>query len=488
MDLDKLIHDADPARGLEIEVPDRRQVTTRGRDHHWGEVVAAAFVLAVVVTLGVIGLTIGSNRRSSTPLVPTVLPFNSAISLASAPGVIGRTMHLVQTFPDPQSGPAWGLVTFQTRNGMTCLQAGRTESGLVGAIGIDGTYRNDLMFHPQAPTIGGLCEPDDKDGHAFISVQEVNTAASGGEETCLRHDVASPRQYCPASALRDVYFGLLGPDATSITYVGRGGRELVERTRGHNGAYLVVRPVASGSCDIAVLRRLRGASTCDSDEQGANISPAVGSGEIVAVTYRDGKVCRLPIPHGVIVQLARCPVVGYVSFAGPTYTASQITAAVTIRKLPARYYCNPSGNYRPLALTIPCNGEIPRGYFRFYSYKNGVRHADPGRNLLVDVSWLARAPVTNTNRSTYQVTIRYPRGCGAGGEGDGTHTRIHAGQHITQSFLVPTDCHGTYKGEVIYTPNLGPDGQDGGQYPGFITHGGLDPDAFLVGRFAFTVR
>jgi hypothetical protein len=189
----------------------------------------------------------------------------------------------------------------------------------------------------------------------------------------------------------------------------------------------------------------------------------------------------------VIVRLAQCPVVGYVPLPGPRYTAAQIAAPVTVRKLPARYYCEHPGIYRPAALAIPCDGAVPRGYKRaeFTPPRRGVGGFDPGQNLLIYVSWIAHGSVTNIDRSSYSVSITYPKGCVAGGESTGTQTRIRASQHVTRSFYVPTKCQGTYTGQVAYIPDLGPDGQNGGQSVlGVATpHNG----AFLVGRVTFTV-
>jgi hypothetical protein len=395
---------------------------------------------------------------------------------------------MVQTFPDPVSGPAWGIRTYQTRTGLTCVQAGRTESGAIGAIGIDGAYGGDLQFHPfgttRTPGLGD-CAPKDARGHAFMNVEAVNTGASGGLQPCLLHDDALPREHCPASSLRDVYFGLLGPDATRITYVGDGGRTEVQQTRGPDGAYLVVTPLAQGSCKRPPAGVSSGPSSCTYDTQGEGLGPTLRSGEITAVTYRGGHVCRLPAPHGVTVRLAQCPVVGYVPVNGPQYTAAQIAAPVTARKLPSRYYCQRKGRYQPAALAIPCDHAIPPGYARVpFAYANHKRSYDPGRNLLVYISWTAHAPVESIEHSSYQIDIEYPKGCGAGGESTGTQTQIRTGEHVTRGFYVPKSCHGTYTAQVTYTPDLGPGVQEAP--PGLRTVG-TGHGTFLVGALTFTV-
>ena len=488
MDLEQLIDDADPARGLEIDIPEPRQHTAGAGHRNWGELVAVTLALTAAVAVAVIALSIGGHRPSTTPAIPALLPFSSPVSPADGAGVLPRTARLVQTFPDPESGPAWGVRTYQTRKGLTCVQAGRTESGVVGAIGVGGDYGGDMRFHPFALTdvVGlGDCEPDDARGHAFVNVDAVNTSASAGEEPCLQHDDAQPREDCAASVLRDVYFGLLGPDATSITYVGSGGRPVVERTRGRDGAYLVVRPVAHGSCNRALMRRSGAPTSCDYSAQGEGLGATLRSGEITAVSYRGGRVCHLPAPHGVIVRLAECPVVGYVPLPAPSYTAAQIAAPVTVRKLPARYYCERPGIYRPAALAIPCDGAIPRGYarFDFTLPRHGVPGTDPGHHLLIYISWIAHGSVKNTDHSSYSVFISYPKGCATGGQSTGTQARIRAGQHVTRSFYVPTTCRGTYTGEVTYIPDLGPDGENHS-----VGVAGAANGAFLVGGFVFTVQ
>jgi hypothetical protein len=439
-----------------------------------------------VLVVGVFALSVGGHRPRAMSAIPSRLPFSSTVSPTGRAGFLAHTARLVQTFPDPESGPAWGVRTYQTRNGMTCVQAGRTESGVVGAIGIDGAYRGDLRFHPFALTgVGGTCVPDDTHGHAFINVDEVNTAASAGEQPCIQHDDAQPRAHCAESALRDVFFGLLGPDATSITYVGPGGRQVMEPTRGPDGAYLVVRPLAPGSCTKALMQRVGSPSSCDYSAQGFGLGATLRSGDITAVSYRDGHVCHLPAPQGVIVRLAQCPVVGFAPLPGPRYTAAQIAALVTVRKLPARYYCEHPGIYRPAALAIPCDGAIPVGYKRveFTAPRHGAGGLDPGQNLLIYISWIAHGSVTNIDHSSYSVSITYPKGCAAGGESSGTQTRIRVGQHVTRSFYIPTKCPGTYTGQVTYIPDLGPEGEKG-----LLEIATRNTGAFLVGRVAFTVR
>lgn len=68
---------------------------------------------------------------------------------------------------------------------------------------------------------------------------------------------APARELCPDGALRDVFGGLLGPQAESVTYAVPGGGSRTIRTVGPYGAYLFVLPYAGkgigGSTDLVPL-------------------------------------------------------------------------------------------------------------------------------------------------------------------------------------------------------------------------------------------
>lgn len=490
MDLDQLIHDADPARGLRIAIPEPFQPARQRRGRRGvAAPVALVFSLAITALVVVLALNIGGGRPHPAVSLPARLPFAATATRTAAARFRPHSARIVQTFPDPIGGPAWGLRTIRTRNGKTCVQAGRTESGAIGAIGLDGAYHDDMRFHPFALEPSGSldCVPDDARGHAFINIDAVNTGASATEQTCLRNDDALPREHCPTAALRDLYYGLLGPDATSITYLTAHGRHAIERTRGPDGAYLVVRTLAAGPCTRARMQHARAMSSCDYDSQGVGIDPALRAGDILEVSYRDGHECRLPAPDGTIVPFAQCPVVGYVAPSPPRFTARHIAARITVRKLPAHAYCARVGIYRPANLPIPCNRTVPPGYTHDPTAGSRPGHTGAAStgSLLIYVSWIAHGAVDRTDRSSYNISLDFPRGCGAGGEGTGTQTRIHVGERITRAFYVPTTCHGTYSGQVTYTPNLGPGGQQGGlasEAPSSRER------VLLVGRFTFSIR
>ncbi|MGA2925881.1 MAG: hypothetical protein ABSG43_07780 [Solirubrobacteraceae bacterium] len=62
---------------------------------------------------------------------------------------------------------------------------------------------------------------------------------------------------CPTQETRDVYFGLLGPETASLSYVSGGGRTVTVPTVGPDGAYLIVtraRPGEQQGTSIAAPR------------------------------------------------------------------------------------------------------------------------------------------------------------------------------------------------------------------------------------------
>jgi hypothetical protein len=156
-------------------------------------------------------------------------------------------------------------------------------------------------------------------------------------------------------------------------------------------------------------------------------------------------------------------------------TGADIASPVRVQPMPARYYCARKGIYQPNRLRIPCDGRVPDGYFRL---------TGGAPQLMVYISWIARAPVTNVNDSTYSIQVSNPRRCGGGGQGDGgTQTLIRAGTRITRDIEVSSSCAGTYRGTVVYEPSLGPAGQAG---TGLPEPG--SPGTYLVGRFSIVVR
>jgi hypothetical protein len=446
--------------------------------------VTVAVTLVVVVT---VALRIGGDRPSRSGAVPTALPFGASLNPSGPTGLIASSVRLAAVVPDPEgSGPAWGIKIYRVKGDMTCFQVGREQSGRIGAVGAYGSFGGDGRFHPFTfSDVGfGTCVPNDADEHAFDNVAYANAPASASGEPCPTFPGGLPPELparnrarllarthaadCEPRNQRLVAFGLLGPDATSVTYRTAHGTATTP-THGPDGAYLIVEPVDPAICG----------TQCEYAGGGSGTSMKLPIGLIATITYRDAPTCHGPPLTNNALTLERfddCRDVGYVAPRHPKVTPADVASNVHVQPVPARHYCDHTGIYRPNVLRIACDGRVPRGY---------VRITGGAPQLMVYISWIAREPVTNVNDSTYSIQITTPRGCPGGGGGQGfssTQTLIRAGTRITRDLEVPSGCAGAYRGTVTYEPSLGPGGQDGAGLPRQSA-----PGTYLVGRFSIVV-
>jgi hypothetical protein len=72
-------------------------------------------------------------------------------------------------------------------------------------------------------------------------------AAAQRARTSYEH---APGPVCPPSDLRNIYYGLLGPDAISISYPDPSGRLVSEKTVGAQGAYLALGAPTKFECRL----------------------------------------------------------------------------------------------------------------------------------------------------------------------------------------------------------------------------------------------
>lgn len=231
---------------------------------------------------------------------------------------------------DPDGGPPWGVRLVSTNRGDTCIQVGRVEDGQIGALGIDGAWKNDHLFHEIKPNDGlaDICGATDGAGHGFANQGAYGAPASvdvplfnssgGSRDRCRSpYSTLSPAilggtgqkpppaiakrmkriaalwarsPLCPARSMRLIFAGLLGPDAESITYKTPGGQTRTESTFGGVGAYLVVFRETSSNCSDFTKTALSSSIGC----QSAGTGNGVGLSEptpITSVTYTDGRSC-----------------------------------------------------------------------------------------------------------------------------------------------------------------------------------------------------
>jgi hypothetical protein len=125
MDLDELIHNADPARGLEIDVPARRPGAARDGHRHWGELIAVVLLVAVVVAVGLIGLSIGSSRPSPVVTGPLQQHPGGPVLTGPASRCVAAQLRL-SLGPEvvPQTGEHADMFVFRNTSKRSCTLAG----------------------------------------------------------------------------------------------------------------------------------------------------------------------------------------------------------------------------------------------------------------------------------------------------------------------------------------------------------------------------
>jgi hypothetical protein len=254
---------------------------TRRRSRLWRlpvTVPIAATLAGTAVALAAAGvIPLGSPEHE-----PGKSRNGSAAPADSGPGTVqpGASELLALKVKDPGSTLPWGLRVARTTRGLGCVRAGLVLDGRLGALGIDGDFANDGRFHPfpaaDTPRLVG-CAPLDTHGELFISASEADVPTSASaHHRCPGAGVTGkvpPSALCAGRNTRDIYYGLLGPRAISLTYTS-GGTTHTIFPQGPHGAYLIILP--AGPHD------LNGVST--------GLIPA--GPPITQVTYRVGLTCR----------------------------------------------------------------------------------------------------------------------------------------------------------------------------------------------------
>jgi hypothetical protein len=427
---------------------------------------AALLNVALSLVLAATGLTAAGVFRRGTPVGPEVPQSPDAGEGVAIPSSVKL---LPLRAPDPAGGPPWGLRVLRTTRGLTCVQLGRVEFGTIGVLGQDGAFADDGRFHPLSPeAINNLgCSVYDAHDNGFVNVslQSAPASANIGYGAAVGHCVPTLERYppglarriaefirrsaalgrrlrhqdyraCPSTDLRDIYYGLLGPDAVSITYPTLGGRLVTTPTSGSDGAYLVIRPPTTVTCHLDGLRRIQECGNGDSTD------PSLVAGVITAVHYRDGHTCRLPAPNPAGTPNVACPTIGYVPPATRQLTRAQLATPISVRQIPADSYCTKAEAIEP------CGARTPPGFKRL---------ARAPRELLIEISFTSHVAIPNS-RSYYELNLALTRShsCTADGLGGPTNSDIHAGQRVHTSMFIPYSCPGVVRGSVTYIPTVGP--------------------------------
>ncbi len=138
----------------------------------------------------------------------------------------------------------------RTTRGEVCEQVGRVQDGQLGELGIDGVFHDDGRFHPMSADV--LPETSrvgtrvvDDDATASVSCQLAGQVIVGEHLGVDRSAGAADghERAIPRSDLRDISFGILGPDAVSVSYR-EGAADRTDAVLAPIGAYLIVQRTA----------------------------------------------------------------------------------------------------------------------------------------------------------------------------------------------------------------------------------------------------
>lgn len=299
-----------------------------------------AIAIGICIALASVGVALASGVLKVG--APAKLAEEFQIPTSGLGGVAaGSPKLLAISTPDPWGGAPWGLRTFTTTRGAGCVQIGRVVDGRIGVLGIDGAFSNDERLHPipVASASELVCSALDANGRIFANVSKNNQLSNGLDGPEEAPSAAHPSQrdvcaaaaatpaekssamgrICPASEERAVYYGLLGPDATAITYVDE-GKSVTTPTSGPEGAYLIVTPAAPG--------------WHPNEPYGPGATGLLPlEGPIVEIHYRNGSACRLTPTPDPSCTPGGAPV-GYEP-AEPVPTSAQAAAPVSAQLVPA---------------------------------------------------------------------------------------------------------------------------------------------------------
>jgi hypothetical protein len=397
----------------------------------------ALLIACACVAIGVPAIAAAAGAFRTGSPVPAAVP--ATPQAFDGVAIAGSVRVLALRVADPLGGPPWGLRIDRTTRGLLCVQPGRVVGGQIGVLGIDDAFADDNRFHPFSDNYVDQfgCGDIDGAGHAFTAPMVFGLPASALTQSCVpgrlsqsstgaTHEVAFGRgPICPHGGLRDVSYGMLGPDAVSYSYTDAAGRLVTKPTSGPDGAFLIV-AAASDPCAAQGF--------CGGTLIGADPAP----GELIRkITYRSGKSCSLPAHFAAALHADRCPSVGYIAPPAQGITEAHLATPVSVHNLGLRYFCRHTPGEAPCGIHPPA----------------GARVLPVLRSYLIDVSFTARVAVRNVQRN-YEVVLRYPRvrsaGCTVAGVGGPTDTDLQAGQRVLVQEFVQTACTGTFHVHVSF--------------------------------------
>ncbi len=288
------------------QAPGRRPRLPIRRRARWG--------LAVALTLVVLAGGTISLAATGVILTGSAVPAAAPVGPSEGVGDPTSSRLLPLRIADPDGGPPWGIRIVETSRGLVCAQVGRVHDGQLGELGSDGAFGDDGLFHPFPAGVvqtfpGGSTEDgtEIEGGTCTLAPGAARATAWGSAVAAelwgVDRNAAPSRVHTvlPASQARDISYGLLGPDAASVTYR-EGSAVRSEAVVPGVGAYLVVQRAAT-----------------DSGHEGSGEAPGTQTpgegpgtdGALTAITYSvNGTTCEngYDARTGAKVAIARaCP-------------------------------------------------------------------------------------------------------------------------------------------------------------------------------------
>ena len=329
-------------------------------------------LISLAVGLGLAGVAFASGVIQFGAPAPT-----ARVQLFTAPqtgdGALrpGTVRMLPVSTPDPAGGAPWGMREFATSRGLGCIEVARLAGGKLVAVGRDYAFGNDGRYHELSVSSGGAgygdwCSALDRYHRLYVNQTWGEQPASAWQSRCYApgsppggHSKNEPQ--CPLGDERNLYFGLLGPDAESVTYVLE-GRHRTLATSGPEGAYLIVTRSTAGQLLTGV-----GAG---------GVVPV--DGPITEIHYRDGATCHLTSRSWIGGAYACTPSmqvpVGYVAPQALSYTHAQVETPLQVKLIRTR-----SGRYE-LRLTFKSRVALTNAQsgYNFIWYVPGALHENHG--------------------------------------------------------------------------------------------------------------
>jgi hypothetical protein len=250
--------------------------------------VSAAAAAAALLVASAVALAVTGTFSTGSAVRPPVRPVASAGAGVAARG----TRLLPMRVADPAGGLPWGMRLVHTTRDLVCVQVGRIDGSQLGVLGQDGAFDDDGRFHPVAPDVVGY----------HRSTTEVSSCLPPGQTTSQEADIpqngvfgARNSKAIPKRDRRQISYGLLGPNAVSVSYTAEGHEQTLPVARG-SGAYLLVLPsppkgsFETGGGAVSTTRF---------------VTP---QGAISSITYRvHGRLCSESRPTSEASSAPQCP-------------------------------------------------------------------------------------------------------------------------------------------------------------------------------------